>query len=113
VLKFYIGIMGMGVEEMLEKYGLGGTVLILALAYALYIVHLWMGFERVVDWWTVPLFAVYVVLGLWDLIGTYVAGSALRSLFVDGDVWRGYVEIGVVLLIVIAIKLKEIRDRCK
>jgi len=112
VLKFYVGVGGMDVGEMLEKYGLGGTVLILALTYVLYVVHLWLGFERVVGWWVVLLFAVYLMLGIWDLVGVYVAGSALRSLFVDGDIWRGYVEIGVVLLIIIAIKLKEVRDRC-
>jgi len=85
------------------------VVVTLGLAYVLYVVHLWLGFNRVVDWWIVPLFAVYVVLGLWDLLGVYIAGSALRSLFVDGDVWRAYAEIGVVVLIIIAFELKKIR----
>jgi len=102
----------MDVGEMLEEYGLGGTVLILALTYVLYVVHLWMGFERVVDWWVVLLFAVYLMLGTWDLVGVYVAGSALRSLFVENDVWAGFAGIAIMLLVIIALKLKEIRDRC-
>jgi len=98
--------------ELVEEYGVSVAVVVLMLAFVLLVFHVWLGFNKVVEWWVVLLFAVYLMLGIWDLVGVYVAGSALRSLFVDGDIWRGYVEIGVVLLIIIAIKLKEVRDRC-
>jgi len=103
---------GMGFGDWVEKYGFGGALVITVITVVLYVVHLWLGFSRVADWWVVLLFALYVVLGVWDLVGLYFAGSGLRSLFVDGDILRGYIEIGIMLLIIIGIKLKEIRDRC-
>jgi len=102
----------MDVDELVERHGPGGAIVILAIAYVLYVVHLWMGFNRVVDWWVVVLFGFYMVVGLWDLIGVYFGGFALRALFVENDVWAGFAGIAVMLLVIIALKLKEIRDRC-
>jgi len=101
----------MGVEEMLEKYGLGGTVLIVVLTYVLYVMNLWLGFSHVINEWVVLLLGFYIIVGVWDLVGVYFAGYALRE-WLDGNIWVGLASIAVALLVIIALKLKEIRDRC-
>jgi len=111
VFKFYVSVRGMGIEEILEKYGLGGTVLIVVLTYVLYIVNLWLGFSHVVDKWVVLLLGFYIIVGVWDLVGMYFAGYALREWLI-GNIWAGFAGIAVALLVIIVFKLKEIRDMC-
>jgi len=98
--------------ELVEEYGVGVAVVVLMLAFVLLVFHVWLGFNKVVEWWVAVLMVVYVLFGWWPFVGAYFAGFALRMLFVENDVWVGFAAMGIMLLIVVVEYLKEIRDRC-